>query len=786
MHGKRTRFGAALGMTLTALVASPVSAQAPTNITDTLVLGNTPSEQQHALTADQSSLVSGALGQPARRLLPLDPLNWQGGSVSFIMRVNPHEPDYFTIRLWGSDVSRDRLVLLCEGKQIGYRHLGDVDLLDTGTDQPGYNGRFYYTTSPLPLDMTQGKTLLHFQIRSNGPIWGYGQNWDQYQKPMTEATRALYRVYTHTGGTFVPPVDETQGAAPADPPARHAPGPEVLDALKARVSRTVSNLLSSDRPLDQMQMQFLARAYGVSWTPAFQNPQVPALVTQGMDALYARSRKDPTLMPSDPSTPNPGWFGFGPSGCAVRLLASPLRPSLDALLDDGAGGKVTRRAAWADMLRASVDWNSRHRRQYTNQSMIVDLNIFLANQGLAALDPALALPRSQVLNYLYQSVGLEPWLGSETGHGPDLALGNHYWELTAKGLTKELGYVGYYGEVLDWVTQIYDATRPGPGQPGDPRIKAQLVKIARARAVFRYPMLDADGNRAMRIETIVGWRDEEHYPGDVAYSERPSWDGSALYMAAATLDRYSRGYVRQMFVDGQFFASLQAQMAQNNSLRVTAGLLGVPDQYAAIRALPPSPERLPMTPGRADFAWADEEDGVLGLKHGREVVYASLYWRARNAVNFLARVHDTVPAFDRIAVVREDEEFTPSGLTYHRPDWTNFGFGNGGLPYPDGIHSALAGQPLPVAAIPAGVPFKLGDESPYAGRASFYRLRYGDYLIGMNCSTDKTYSLAVPAGPKSAPDLISGKPVRLGQPVPVPPQSTVVLYLGHESEKSLP
>ena len=38
--------------------------------------------------------------------------------------------------------------------------------------------------------------------------------------------------------------------------------------------------------------------------------------------------------------------------------------------------------------------------------------------------------------------------------GPDSRrwnVGTNYWQLTAKGLTKELGYVGYYGEVLDWV-----------------------------------------------------------------------------------------------------------------------------------------------------------------------------------------------------------------------------------------------------------------------------------------------------------------------------------------------
>lgn len=87
-----------------------------------------------------------------------------------------------------------------------------------------------------------------------------------------------------------------------------------------------------------------------------------------------------------------------------------------------------------------------------------------------------------------------------------MPLGADYYELTAKGLTKELGYVGTYGEVIDWVTSIYEVTRPALGLPGDPKIKAQVEKIARARAPFRFPALDADSFRAMRLETIVGGR----------------------------------------------------------------------------------------------------------------------------------------------------------------------------------------------------------------------------------------------------------------------------------------
>ena len=748
---------------------------------DTLTFGDAASELAHRLTAQGSHMETGGLGEPARVLLPRTPQTWEGGTVSFTMKVDPVKANYFTIRLWGSEASQNRLILFCEGKQIGYRHIGDVDLLDFGNDSgsPPYNGRFFYKTSPLPLAMTQGKTELHCEIRSIGRIWPYGMTFEQYQKTMTEPTRGLYRAYTHADGFFVPPAGEKQGAAPTDAPIRATPGPEVLDQLKARENRETASLLASDRPPNQMQIQFLARAYRIRWTPAYHNPVVITQIVRGLDAIYAAYRRDPTLAQSDPATPNPDWFGLGHSGDVLRLLAEPLKPALDGEIDDGKGGKITRRAAYSEMLIASRDWHRRNRRQYTNQSMINDLyGIYLCNRGIEVIDQARALPEAQARHYLYEALGLLPWLGSDTDHGPAKPLGEDYFQLTAQGLTKELGFVGYYGEVLDWVSLIYDATRPAPGQPGDPNIRAQVVKIAHARLPFRSPMPDADGNRAMRAETIVGWRDD-HYPGDVTYAERPSWDASSLYVAAATLDPALVGAAQQMFEDNQFFGSLADQMKETG-FRSTVGLLDTPDQYELLKAQPPSPHRLPMTPGQPDFVWADEEDGVVAVKHGDDVLYASLYWRARSAINGLARIHYTTPQMDRIATVHQDERFEPSGLKFTRQDEVNAPY----LPwlphYPGDLHSAMAGEEEPIAKTPPGLVYKPGDENPYAGRAEFYHLHYGPYVIGMNTTKAKTFYLPAPDGVTRARNVATAKAVRWDAPIPVGPMSTVVLYVGGE------
>jgi hypothetical protein len=406
--------------------------------------------------------------------------------------------------------------------------------------------------------------------------------------------------------------------------------------------------------------------------------------------------------------------------------------------------------------------------------MIVDLYTYAANRGIAAIDPTNALPEQRMRELLYQAVGISPWLGNENDNGWDKSMGDNYYQLTQKGLTRELGFVGYYGEVLDWARMIYDVTRSKPNQPGDEKIKAQLEKITHARAVFRYPMVDGNGYRAMRAETIVGWRDS-HYPGDVVYAERNSWDGSSTYAPAASLDSRTVGYVQQMFADNQFYKSVEDKMKEGG-FRVTSALLYIPDDYDTIKAQPNSTHRLPMAPGQPDFVFADEEDGVVAFKRGTDIFYASLYWRARFAINFLARIHYITPNFDRIAVVRQETQYQPSNSVYTRPDWIDFGFAGGGHKYPGNLHSAHTGEKLPIAKVPVGN-FHPGDENSYAGKGEFYALRYGPYLIGMNCDKNTTYNLSIPSNVHSAQELVSRKTIQLGTSLEVKPFSTVVLYL---------
>src|SRR5207253_415222 len=80
----------ASSLTLVLAVASScVFAEPAPSPMDTLVFGAPDSERAHALSAVDSDTITGGLGESARRLLPQEPVSWEGGRASFAMKVDP-------------------------------------------------------------------------------------------------------------------------------------------------------------------------------------------------------------------------------------------------------------------------------------------------------------------------------------------------------------------------------------------------------------------------------------------------------------------------------------------------------------------------------------------------------------------------------------------------------------------------------------------------------------------------------------------------------------------------
>ena len=755
-------------------------------VTDTLRFGDPASEAAHGLKAELSKTISGGLGQSARVFLPAGGADWRGGTASFRLKVDGKARNYLSVRLWGEDINANQATLYCDGKQLGYRQMSDVDILDQGSKYQVAPGRFHYVTHPLPAALTEGKTEIACRLRVTGPVWRYGAAFPIFQKPMTQPSRGFYALLVH--GDKMAPLDAVEGHAPASP--LHADdGPAVLERLKKRIDEQVATLWAAKKPASQLEIAFMAKTYATDWSRGYQSRENLRVIVGGIDGMWEAFKKDPRIGYYDKATPNEGWFGFGLIGDALKLTAPQLQAELEATVTDAAGQPLTRRRALEAMFADSRKWNKEHRRLYTNQSMIKDLyGIWNNNEGLIAIGSKLADRREALLPFFYESVGLLPWSGSLNERGEPtwaaaeddakFSVPKDYFETTRKGLTKELGYVGGYGEVLDWVAEIYDATRPAPGAPGDSKIRDQLVKIAQARALFRYPHWDQDGKRAMRLETAVGWRDV-YAPGDIIYAQKPSWDSSALQAALATRDPKLLGYAQQMIAERQFFPSVEHMMETTN-LRATIGLIDVVEEYEAIKALPPQAARLPMSAGQPDFVFADEENGVVAIKHGADILYASLYWRANYGISGLARVHHVTPVTDRVATVALDrQEFEASGLAFTRPNNPHINGWRFSIAYPEDGEVWTAGEQQPVARLPEGSKYVPGEDNAYAGRADYYELRYGPYLIAMNSSKNKRFELQLPARKAAVKDLASGKAIAPAtRSLRIEPGATAVIYLG--------
>ncbi len=764
-------------------VAAFAVLQAAGGVVDSVVFGSAGSEAAHQLGADRSETVAGELGHSARRLLATG--DWRGGSVTFKMKVDPQKPNYFTARFWGGETCSEnqyesRLCLYVEGLQLGTRHLGAIDMIDImGSKLPRYPGRFMYTTRPLPIHMTKGKTEIELTLEAQGGISGYASDIYDYQKLLVEPSRAIYSAYTHTNPCFQPPEDEVQGAPPEMVPVRTEPGAEILETLKKELNERSDKEMARGGKKHEYNIQYLAYAYFTPWNTAYKNPKALERVVDAIDAHVLEFLDDPKTVEGI------RWIHKGPIGDAIRLLHEELKPVLREKIP---GSDVRRSEGWSDMLVASRYRNSKGRRSYTNQCMIKDQNTYYCDLAVRLICPSKAWPKKKALRLLHEAMGLEPFSGNWDEDGEPLwNQGRNKMLLTEKGLTKELGFVGAYGEIIsDSGAAIYEATKPSPDEEGDPRIKNQLIKMIRARAPFRYPLMDKDGFRSMNLEGIIGWRDWK-YPGPVLYDQMNGRDGGGFDVAVATGDKVLLAYAQQMLEDNQFFESIKHRL-EHRSTNSKTYLLGVPERYEFVASLPKQPYRLPMSDGHPDFVFTDPGNGLLAFKDRGHIVYASLYWRARHAVNNLARVHCLTPYMERDSIVNIDTVFEDSGEVYTIPDRTNQEFSRGRAENwyeAQGIHQAMAGVELPIARVTGDDSYEVGREHILAGRAQLYTMSYGPYFIAMNCDADERFSVEIPAAFSGAKDLVTGEVVEQTQ-VGLKPGSTIVLCNTWNAERRIP
>jgi hypothetical protein len=780
------------------IVATTIDAQ----VIDTISFGNTASETGHALIASNTKVLAGNLGQSATQcLVPATP-NIYGGSLTFTINVDSVHRNYFTVKLWGGDdqvlTTAGRLYLYAiengVNYQVGYRHAGDYMPLSVMGTKPPLPGRFFYSTTLLPLSFTHGKTSVTLKIVSTGQLYGLGAggppNGD-YQYYMTQPSRGIYKAYTHIN-PYLDVSNEVQGTIPT---TTIMPTPTISVMQKGGtyyndVNNYINNRLNTATSVTAFttsDILFLAKSYFVPNLSGYNNTAVITKVTALIDAFAADYYSDNAGVYGGADE---GWGGrYGNIGYAIYLLRNQMGNTLDLTANYGTNGGVkTHRQAWGDILTASRDFGrtTRDARFITNQCLLADESIYRANKGLLALSDARAFPEQLAQRYLKESIGLSPWLGSDdtTNNSSSLIAGSNYYQVTQKKLSREYGYVGYsYGEMQRHCAYFYRYT-------GNPIFKDQAIKMLKARIYFRRPAVQVSGTsyyKSMEDEGLLAWRGVRECDGDfadgLAYGDEIGNTGP-LTVAASTLDPDCIAYAKQCFSDNQFFAGL------NNTLAITPEGLDVFSDYTAINNATDNGKRLPMTDGQPDFAWADEEDGIAVIKKDSAKLWIEPYWQvqSQNAVYGAGRFHYSTPSYDQYGDLETNPAFTYSGQYITRPNYVD-GMGNTEYAPPDNPGQLYAGEKLPVSANglvtpPAGIiTSSTSTYSPFMGKADGYAFRFGKFLVGMNSSFFKPFTLNVPIGFTGATDLISGQTDTAN--VTLSPLSTAVLYLNNNID-SLP
>jgi hypothetical protein len=530
---------------------------------------------------------------------------------------------------------------------------------------------------------------------------------------------------------------------------------------------------------------------------------------------------------------------------------------IPARVDAPASGTPTRRTAYGDMMVAHWDYWRREFPHYTNQVQICAIGLYQVARALQLYFPDRIAEahvnasdiETEARRYVEEGLGLSPWLGKlEADWSTRRAyLGTSYRQVTQAGLTREIGYVGNYGEIHDWLVMLWEAIDRGEstvaaGDAWPETVRQRMLTLVKARQRFRVVDVDEDGYRVAQEQTVLGWRNEV-FPGKPTYVQPTVWDGNPLQVVTTigSDDAELVGVAREMFADGQLGPALTL-LRDNLGGRVGLNAFRFiahhrPAWSDVDAATPPTPyPAIPTAWERPDFVFADPENGVAVIKHGDETLWASTYYRARQAINSYGRVHHLRRDLQRSATVRIVTESRPyvepagfggplddnmAGPTFTVPDLLNFDYAINAADAPatpglfelppdplgrrlDG--NALAGEVLPRARLAADVldpTLGLSDrdavETVLIGRPEIAVLDYGGYLVIVN-STQSTlgdpggayaYEVTLPGsgeadvlywGGPSAPGgalaaarAALGSRVALGSTIVVEPLSVVVL-----------
>ncbi len=724
-------------------------------IIDQIQFGNFFSESiQHTCTFVNAPVITGGLNQSARKL-------GTDGSITFAIACNPTAQNYITVKLWGSDTvtARQYLYLYDPVNRIGNYETLNSEIMFWHDVQRGFVGRFVYSTYPIPIALTAGKTSVTLKL--------------------ADAQLGIYKVYTHLDPFFEPP-GETQGIAvnlgqPAPSPngmtqlqfaryqaqialdevlkwqkygpdwdAKVAQGnaPAMFTGAVTYYGRGGQDTWTKDEWKADIYTRFTtsnlsaltalrsyAIAYHSNWSSEYQNPEMinrvlKALeffrIAQGANGGFWNPWNVPWVGGPDRKNAGNPLDGFGTHALAdaFLMLQNEITPAMLSVTfdddDNPATPPVTREAAFIELFKGIRDFCINVSRGHaTNQDDAQVYAAFKANECLKILAPAQVWSDSVIKDYVYQALGLtyntvydgSRWFSLKgmalEGHG--IINGGYCGNYSASPMR----FMGNFASVIN-----------------DPQIDVHISKYVEAFSMYCFPQNDDNGYAGLANEMVVNYR-PNRYPGNQFPTENYI---PGLYYAAAVLGDQSALRMLNLYVNnGRVFTMDRTDVYTGHYSTQSVGTIETAAIYEDILALTQTSHRLPNE-RQEGFVFTDEEGGSVVIKDGDARMYITLNWRhgysgsvrsaAQAIPSNIARVHYTTSTIDRIANITMESV--------------------------DGIFG-------------------------------LYKAQYGKYLIMLNCSKTKTYQQSVQGS--TATDIVTGTTYQSGQTITIPQQQTVVLDL---------
>ncbi|GLR19918.1 T9SS type A sorting domain-containing protein [Portibacter lacus] len=743
-----------LGLTL--ILSSDLDAQQ----IDMVIFGDKVSETAHHLDQLNSTIGTGGLNESFRKLDKSDP---DSSYFGVTLAVDPEVQNYITFKFWGSDTLKSTKYLHLHYYENVFGNIGRwTSFGSSGSDSPElinwstssiYPNRYIYVTYLLPNEILNGKDTIHMRLGG--------------------AELPIYKAYTHTNSYFKPDEEDAQGSAPAfNEPYSSPNGQSQIEHLHTQLDLAVDRFLTwqyygeewdnwvandwapeimtgalnihgakdTSWTIDQykstwsarqnghvraqMPIETIALAFHKEWSKYYQDSTLIDRVVEALDFLRVAQGSDGGYIELE-NVPGGRWvgapnriqgvgslMGFGMKGAPGAFLAMQNEIMTDSYMDEiinEGDSLITRRQAYINLFTGFREYLTlpRNRGHASNQDIVNLTAAYLADQCLHALDPNLCWTEETKQYYFDVCIGLEdgiyggPWVSPKGT------------SLEGNGLARG-GYETIYGEHN---TEHYARLAV---LSGEERLKEYLEIHLEALGKMRSLKYDNDLRPLVRNEEWLGWR-KNYYPGSEGYGD--------VSMAAVLLDNEMALYGTQKAAAYGHYFKVDYSRYWVHLMSESSEMMRKVDYIEQALEMPTPDVKYPFEEGQPDFAWADEQAGLLVIKDQGSQLWATMQWR-HPLENDIRHVDKALPN-DKVRV------------HYSTPEYE----------------------------LLATTAMKSVDEM-----YSLYIWHFGKYLVLMNASPDTEYEFNLPDGsPSVAFDLISKSEIDLSSNPVIQPQTSLIL-----------